>query len=73
MIEGYNNLDVSNYEFNKLTYTYETLDYFRNIYQKHLSAVVSDYCQSKPLPNLLLLSIYFYLFQAGWYKSGSDG
>ncbi len=33
MIEGYNNLDVSNYEFNKLTYTYETLDYFRNIYQ----------------------------------------
>lgn len=33
MIEGYNNLDVSNYEFNELTYTYETLDYFRNIYQ----------------------------------------
>ena len=35
--------------------------YFRNIYQKHLSAVVSDYCPSKPLPNLQLLSIYFYL------------
>lgn len=33
MIEGYNNLDVSNYEFNKLTYTYETLDYFKKIYQ----------------------------------------
>ena len=33
MIKGYNNLDVSNYEFNKLTYTYETLDYFKKIYQ----------------------------------------
>lgn len=33
MIEGYDNLDVSNYEFNKLTYTFETLDYFKNSYK----------------------------------------
>ena len=33
MIEDYDKLGVSNYEFNKLTYTYETLDYFKNIYK----------------------------------------
>ena len=33
MIEGYDNLDVSNYEFNKLTYIFETLDYFKNSYK----------------------------------------
>ena len=33
MIEGYDNLDVSNYEFGKLTFTYETLNHFKNIYK----------------------------------------
>ena len=33
MIEGYDNLDVSNYEFSKLTFTYETLNHFKNIYK----------------------------------------
>ncbi len=33
MIEGYDNLDVSNYEFCKLTFTYETLNHFKNIYK----------------------------------------
>ena len=32
MIEGNNNLEVDDYEFGKLTYTYETLDYFREKY-----------------------------------------
>lgn len=33
MIEGYDNLDVYNYEFGKLTFTYETLNHFKNIYK----------------------------------------
>lgn len=33
MIEGYDNLDVSNYEFGKLIFTYETLNHFKNIYK----------------------------------------
>lgn len=32
MIKKYNNLTVSNYEFDKLTYTYETLRYFKEKY-----------------------------------------
>lgn len=32
MINNYLYLDVSNYEFKKLTYTYETLDYFKESY-----------------------------------------
>ena len=33
IIEAYDNLDVSNYEFGKLTFTYETLNHFKNIYK----------------------------------------
>jgi len=34
MILGNSNLDVSDYEFGKLTYTYQTLDYFKNEYKE---------------------------------------
>ena len=33
MIKDYKNLDVSDYEFDKLTYTYQTLDYFKKFYK----------------------------------------
>lgn len=32
-VEGNNNLEVDDYEFGRLTYTYETLDYFREKYK----------------------------------------
>lgn len=32
MIEGYHCFDVSDYEFGRLTYTYQTLDYFQKLY-----------------------------------------
>ncbi len=33
MIDNLSYLEVSNYEFGKLTHTYETLDYFKSIYK----------------------------------------
>ena len=60
MIEGYDNLEVSDYEFNKLTYTYETLDYFKNIYKDDDIYFI---CGSDNLKQITLWRKYDYILR----------
>lgn len=60
MIEGCDNLEVSDYEFNKLTYTYETLDYFKNIYKDDDIYFI---CGSDNLKQITLWRKYDYILR----------